>query len=248
MVNNDIINMMDIRNLSVYAGERRILESINISVKRGEVVGIMGPNGSGKSTLVNAIMGNPVYGIEGEILFEGENITQLPAHIRARKGIFLSFQAPVSVDGLTLLNFLRTAYRNIYGSGMKLKEFRTMVLENARSIGFDEEFLGRGLNEGLSGGERKKSEILQMLALKPKLIMLDEIDSGLDVDSIKDVVESINKMRDGRSFIIVSHYARIFNLIKPDSVYVLIDGVIKKKGGSEVADQIEKYGYEALGG
>ncbi|MCS7184498.1 MAG: ATP-binding cassette domain-containing protein, partial [bacterium] len=144
--------MIEVKDLSAYVDSKKILDAINLYVNKGEVVGIMGPNGSGKSTLVNVIMGNPAYTVEGSIIFEGEDITSLPSHIRARKGIFLSFQAPVAIDGLTLLNFLRAAYRNIHGETMKLKDFREMVVKNSNKIGFDQGFLGRGLNEGLSGG------------------------------------------------------------------------------------------------
>ena len=237
------------KNLNVSTKDNLdILHNINLNVNEGEVVVIMGPNGSGKSTLANILMGNPNYKIDsGEIIYNNEKINELSPDERARKGIFLSFQYPAEISGVTISNFLRTALSSIKGEKISIISFKKLLREKMQMLKIDEKFADRYLNEGFSGGEKKKTEILQMFVLEPKLCILDETDSGLDVDSLKIVGEGVNKLKDGkRSFLIITHYNRILDYIKPNRVYVMKKGKVVKEGSSKLAFELEKKGYEDI--
>ena len=237
------------KNLNVSTKDNLdILHNINLHVNEGEVVVIMGPNGSGKSTLANILMGNPNYKIDsGEIIYNNEKINELSPDERARKGIFLSFQYPAEISGVTISNFLRTALSSIKGEKISIISFKKLLREKMQMLKIDEKFADRYLNEGFSGGEKKKTEILQMSVLEPKLCILDETDSGLDVDSLKIVGEGVNKLKDGkRSFLIITHYNRILDYIKPNRVYVMKKGKVVKEGSSKLAFELEKKGYEDI--
>ena len=237
------------KNLNVSTKDNLdILHNINLNVNEGEVVVIMGPNGSGKSTLANILMGNPNYKIDsGEIIYNNEKINELSPDERARKGIFLSFQYPAEISGVTISNFLRTALSSIKGEKISIISFKKLLRKKMQMLKIDEKFADRYLNEGFSGGEKKKTEILQMSVLEPKLCILDETDSGLDVDSLKIVGEGVNKLKDGkRSFLIITHYNRILDYIKPNRVYVMKKGKVVKEGSSKLAFELEKKGYEDI--
>ena len=237
------------KNLNVSTKDNLdILHNINLHVNEGEVVVIMGPNGSGKSTLANILMGNPNYKIDsGEIIYNNEKINELSPDERARKGIFLSFQYPAEISGVTISNFLRTALSSIKGEKISIISFKKLLRKKMQMLKIDEKFADRYLNEGFSGGEKKKTEILQMSVLEPKLCILDETDSGLDVDSLKIVGEGVNKLKDGkRSFLIITHYNRILDYIKPNRVYVMKKGKVVKEGSSKLAFELEKKGYEDI--
>jgi Fe-S cluster assembly ATP-binding protein len=242
----------EIKDLRVSVEGREILKGVSLSLNRGEVHAVMGPNGSGKSTLSNALMGHPSYEVtSGQVLFKGRNLLDLPPDERARSGLYLAFQYPTVVPGVTMANFLRTALNAKRGYDGKDKskainprEFRALLKEPMRTLRMDDSFLSRYINDGFSGGEKKRAEILQMAVLQPEVAILDETDSGLDIDSIKYVSESINAMR-GPSLgaLIITHYVRILNYIKPDFVHVLVSGQVVRSGGPEVAEQLEKTGY-----
>ena len=237
------------KNLNVSTKDNLdILHNINLNVNEGEVVVIMGHNGRGKSTLANILMGNPNYKIDsGEIIYNNEKINELSPDERARKGIFLSFQYPAEISGVTISNFLRTALSSIKGEKISIISFKKLLRKKMQMLKIDEKFADRYLNEGFSGGEKKKTEILQMFVLEPKLCILDETDSGLDVDSLKIVGEGVNKLKDGkRSFLIITHYNRILDYIKPNRVYVMKKGKVVKEGSSKLAFELEKKGYEDI--
>ncbi len=237
--------MFRIENLAVKSGGKEIIMGLSLNVKDGEVHVVMGPNGSGKTTLSYAIAGHPKYKTKGRILLDEENIAELAADERAKKGVFLAFQNPVAVEGVGLLNFIRKAKNATGKAETDILELVESVERNAKTVKLDSSFLQRDLNSGLSGGEKKKSEIVQMLALSPKLVVLDEIDSGLDVDALKTVAKAIENARDGkRMFLIITHYANILKYVKPDFVHVMMDGRIVKSGGAEFAKEIERKGYE----
>ncbi len=238
--------MLKIENLTVKTNGKEILRNFSISIADGEVHVIMGPNGSGKTTLSYALAGHPNYAVSGKIMLGKENITALPADGKAKKGVFLAFQNPVPVEGVGLLNFVRKA-RAAQGepADKDIMKFMEESGKQAAKVKLPDAFLNRDLNVGLSGGERKKSEIMQMLALKPKLVILDEIDSGLDVDALKTVAKAIDGALDGkRMFLIITHYANILKYVKPDYVHVMLDGRIVKSGDAKFAKEIEKKGYE----
>ncbi|SFV56415.1 Iron-sulfur cluster assembly ATPase protein SufC [hydrothermal vent metagenome] len=245
--------MIEIKDLHANIGEKRILKGLNLALEAGKVHVIMGPNGAGKSTLSKAIVGH--YDIEiqkGEILFKGENIIDEEPEIRALKGIFMSFQNPVEVPGVSNAYFLRTAVnakRKFEGKEeLNAAEFLRKAKEFAKELGMKPELLNRSLNEGFSGGEKKRNETLQMLMLEPDFVILDEIDSGLDVDALRAVSEGINKLKDGkRTFLIITHYSRILDYVGPDYVHVLKDGQIIKSAGAELVAELEEKGYTALG-
>ena len=246
-------NMVEIKDLYANIGEKKILKGLNLELEEGKVHVIMGPNGAGKSTLSKAIVGH--YDIEvekGEILYKGENIVDEEPEIRALKGIFMSFQNPVEVPGVNNAYFLRTAVnakRKFEGKEeLNAAEFLRKAKELAKELGMKPELLNRSLNEGFSGGEKKRNETLQMLMLEPDFIILDEIDSGLDVDALRAVSEGINKLKDGkRTFLIITHYSRILDYVGPDFVHVLKDGKIIQSGGPELVAKLEEEGYAALG-
>ena len=243
--------MLDINNLSASIEGKKILNNFDLKIKPGEVHAIMGPNGSGKSTLANILSGRKGYEIEGKISYEGKNLLEISIEERAQKGIFLAFQYPTEIPGVNTNNFLKTSLNTIrkYRGLNELDslEFLKLVKEKSKKLKIEEKILNRQLNVGFSGGEKKKNEILQMTILKPKLAILDETDSGLDIDALKIVSEGINSLRDKeRSFLIITHYQRLLNYIKPDFVHVLVNGKIVKTGSDDLAKELEKNGYEGV--
>lgn len=242
----------EIRDLRVAVGGREILKGVSLALNRGEVHAVMGPNGSGKSTLANSLMGHPSYEVTGgEVLYKGQNLLELTPDERARLGLYLAFQYPIVVPGVNMANFLRMALncRRGYDGKDKSKaisprEFRQLLSEPMRTLRMDDSFLARYINDGFSGGEKKRAEILQMAVLRPEIAVLDETDSGLDIDSIKYVSESINRMRGPElGVLLITHYVRILQFIRPDFVHVMVNGQIVRSGGPEVADQLERTGY-----
>lgn len=241
--------MLEIKNLHARVEEKEILKGINLTVNPGEVHAIMGPNGSGKSTLANVIAGRDDYEVtEGQVLFEGEDILELAVDERAVKGLFMAFQYPVEIPGVSNAYFLRSALNSkLKASGqpeMDALKFMTYVKEKAKQLGLDNTMLQRSVNEGFSGGEKKRNEIFQMAVLEPKIAVLDETDSGLDIDALKVVAEGVNALRSqDRGFLVVTHYQRLLEYIVPDFVHVLVGGRIVKSGGKELALELEAKGY-----
>lgn len=237
--------MLEIKNLCVGFEGKMILTGVNMTVKDGEVHALMGPNGSGKTTLAYVLMGNPKYKIiTGKIILNGEDITKLGPDERAKKGLFLSFQMPVEVPGVTITNFLRQAYNSLNERKISLLEFRALLEEKCKELGIDAKFLNRYLNQGFSGGEKKKVEILQMLVLNPKIAVLDETDSGLDIDALKKISEGIKKfMAHEKSVLIITHYKRILEYVNPSKVSVMIEGKIAMEGKEELVKSLEERGY-----
>ena len=242
--------MLEIRNLHVSIDGRDILKGFNLNIKPGEVTAIMGPNGTGKSTLSYVLAGREGYLItQGDILFNGENILELDPHQRAAKGIFLAFQYPVEIPGVTTMQFLKAAMnaqrRSRGESEIHTPDFMKIVRETAQKLDIDQDMLRRPLNSGFSGGEKKRMEILQMSLLMPSMCILDEMDSGLDIDALRIVSEGVNNLRNNqRSFLIITHYQRLLDYIKPDTVHVMANGQICKSGGPELALELEKNGYQ----
>ena len=239
--------MLKISNLHASVEDKEILRGINLVVNAGEVHAIMGPNGAGKSTLASIIAGNEKYEVsEGEILLDGEDISELAPEERAHKGVFLSFQYPVEIPGVSVSNFLRTAATAIRGEAPKLRTWVKEVRETMEQLSMDPSFAERNVNEGFSGGEKKRHEILQMELLKPKIALLDEIDSGLDVDALRYVSEGVNRLAatGETGLLLITHYTRILKYIQPDFVHVFVDGVIAASGGKDLADELEASGYE----
>jgi Fe-S cluster assembly ATP-binding protein len=246
--------MLKITNLHVSAAEREILRGVNLEVKAGEVHAIMGPNGSGKSTLAQVLAGRDIYNITaGEVLYDGRNLLELKPEERAREGVFLAFQYPVEIPGVNNIYFLRAAL-NAQRKHRGLEEFDAMdfldlVNEKMKMLSMDSSFRERPVNVGYSGGEKKRNEVLQMAVLEPKLAILDETDSGLDIDALKIVADGVNAMRNkDRAIIVVTHYQRLLNYIVPDLVHVLLNGRIVKSGGKELALELEEKGYTGLEG
>jgi len=239
-------NELIIKDLFVNIDGKEIVKGVNLEVKEGEIVALMGPNGSGKSTLANVIMGNPKYQVtSGKILYKDKNILDLKVDERAKLGLFLGFQYPTEVSGVSLTNFLRTAYNSLNENKISLLDFRKLLEEKMALLKIDKSFMTRYLNEGFSGGEKKRAEILQLAILNPKFAILDETDSGLDISSLKIVANGINKLKNSEnSILLITHYNRVLQYIKPDRVYLIIDGKIIKEGKAELAEEIEKYGYE----
>ncbi len=244
--------MLDIKNLHVSCSGADILKGINLSIKAGEVHAIMGPNGSGKSTLSKVIAGHQDYQItQGDLLLDGTSLDGLSPEERAHKGIFLSFQYPVEIPGVTNVNFLKASVNAVQKAQgqvpMDAIEFLSFVRAKCKEVGMDEGFLYRSLNEGFSGGEKKRNEILQMLLLEPRLAILDETDSGLDIDALKTVAEGINGMRSpDRGIVLVTHYQRLLDYIEPDFIHVLADGKIIRSGDKSLALELEDKGYRWL--
>ncbi len=242
--------MLSIRGLNAGINGKQILNGLSLDIKQGEIHAIMGPNGSGKSTLSHVIMGHPAYEhTGGEILLDGENISSLGADLRARRGIFLAFQYPKEIPGITLSNFLRTSYNTVRAARGEEKlnpvQFRRLLREKMKEVSLKPEFMERYINDGFSGGEKKKAEILQMTLLDPKIAILDETDSGLDVDALRIVSEGIKKTHNSnRGTVLITHYQRILHYITPDFVHVMMDGRIVKSGGKELAERLEKDGYD----
>jgi Fe-S cluster assembly ATP-binding protein len=243
--------MLEIKNLKAEINKKEILKGLNLEIKPGEVHAIMGPNGSGKSTLSNVLSGKKGYDVSGDVKYLNENLLDLEIEERAHKGIFLAFQYPLEIPGVNTNIFLKTSLNAIKKAKNEKQldaiEFLKLVKQKALELKFDEKILSRQLNVGFSGGEKKKNEILQMSILNPKLSILDETDSGLDIDALKIVSEGVNALRSKESsFLIITHYQRLLDYIKPDFVHVLIDGQIVKSGGSELALELENKGYESL--
>jgi len=239
--------MLEIKNLHVSVDNVEILKGVSLKINAGEVHAIMGPNGSGKSTLANVIMGNPVYEVNnGNILFQGEDITDEPVDNRAKKGLFLAFQYPESIPGVTIVNMLKTALTNIENTEFTTLELRLKVADAMEQLGLSPDFADRYLNEGFSGGERKRNEILQLAVLNPKLAVLDETDSGLDVDGLRVVGEGVSKLKSkDKGYLVVTHYQRLLDYITPDFVHVFVDGKIVDSGGLELSKKLEEQGYES---
>ena len=238
-------NFLEIKDLHVEIEGKEILKGVNLQLELGKVNVLMGPNGSGKSTFAHVLMGHPLYKVtKGRIFLNNEDITELKADERAKRGLFHSFQYPVEVEGVAISNFLRTAAGSLKGEKISLFKFKDLLHEKAEILGVDKTFLDRNLNEGFSGGEKKKAEILQLLVLNQKMIVLDETDSGLDIDSLKVVAKGVNSLdlREKCVFLI-THYKRILEYIKPDKVFIMIDGKIVLEGGSELVDHLEQKGY-----
>jgi Fe-S cluster assembly ATP-binding protein len=248
--------MIDIKNLKAKVGEKEILKGISLNIKKGEVHAIMGPNGSGKSTLSKVIAGHPSFEVtNGSISYEingqGQDLLSLEPYERAREGIFLSFQYPIEIPGVSNLTFLQESFNDIcvHQGAEKLEtpDFRKLVTSKLKNLDMKEDFLDRSLNEGFSGGEKKKNEILQMLLLNPRLAFLDETDSGLDIDALKVVAQGVNSFRSKHNAVVlVTHYQRLLDYIKPDYVHVLYQGQIVKSGTFELAHELEKKGYDWL--
>jgi Fe-S cluster assembly ATP-binding protein len=241
-----------IKNLKVNIEEKEILKGLNLTVRQGEVHAIMGPNGTGKSTLANTLMGHPSYTVTGGTAeFKGKQLLDLPTEERSRLGLFLAFQYPVSISGVTVANFLRTAVNarrkaeDVNDKGISIPEFRKLLIEKMQMLKMDPSFAGRYLNDGFSGGEKKRTEILQMAVLKPEIAILDETDSGLDIDALKIVSEGVNILRSQNiGVLLITHYQRMLNYIKPDFVHVMLDGTIVESGGVELALHLEEHGYD----
>lgn len=242
--------MLKIKNLHANIDGKEILKGIDLEINAGEVHAIMGPNGSGKSTLSSVIAGREEYEMtDGEIIFEGEDLSELDPEERSHKGIFLSFQYPVEIPGVSVTNFMKTAInaqRKAQGKeDMPANEMLKLIKEKSEMLEIDRKFLSRSINEGFSGGEKKRNEIFQMAMLDPKLSILDETDSGLDIDALKVVASGVNKLRrEDNSVLLITHYQRLLNYIVPDVVHVMVDGKIVKSGGKELAYELEERGYD----
>ena len=237
--------LLKINDLYVNAGEKEILKGLNLEIKKGETHVIMGPNGAGKSTLANVILNNPEYKkIEGNVEFEGEDITKTPTHEIAQKGVFMSFQSPEEIPGISTMNFLKYAKNKITGKPVKVFELKKEIEKDVEELNMNPHLIQRNLNVGFSGGEKKKNEILQMLVLNPKLAILDETDSGLDVDAIKTVSKGIEMFKnENNAVLIITHNTKILHSLKVDYVHVLVNGKIVKTGTQELASEIEENGY-----
>jgi Fe-S cluster assembly ATP-binding protein len=245
---------LEIKNLHVSAGDKQILKGVDLHVRSGEFHALMGPNGSGKSTLANAIMGHPNLEVtEGQILFDGQDVTDADPDVRARSGLFMAFQYPVAIPGVTVAKYLRTivnAHREARGEeAISLKEFRKMVEVAMELTKVPRDFSSRYLNEGFSGGEKKRMEILQLALLNPRLAVLDETDSGLDIDALNTVAHGVNTVAQGSDMgvLIITHYQRILHMVTPQFVHIMFEGRIVKEGGPELVEQLEKRGYGWIG-
>ena len=239
---------LEIQNLHVRIEEREILHGVDLKVEKDQTHALMGPNGSGKSTLANTIMGNPNYEVtEGKILFNGEDLTEADPDERARAGLFLAFQYPATIPGVSVANFLRLAVNARREEPIKVKEFGKVLGENVELLKIDPAFTKRYLNEGFSGGEKKRAEILQLAMLRPEVAVLDETDSGLDIDALRIVSDGVNALRGPEmGVLIITHYTRILNYVKPDFVHIMLDGQIVREGGAELADELEEKGYDFI--
>ena len=242
--------MLEIKNLSVSIEDSKILKDVNLVVKTGKVHVLMGPNGSGKSTLAQTLMGHPSYTVDsGSVMFNSEDILELETNERAKKGIFLSFQYPSEVTGVSILNYLRLIYNNSHNENLSPVAFKKIVETKMQILDMDKKYLERYLNDGFSGGEKKRMEMLQMLLLEPKLIILDETDSGLDVDALKAASKAVNYLKENSdcSILLITHYTRILQYITADNVHIMQDGHIVKEGGFEIAEELELKGYAPFG-
>ena len=238
--------VLQIEGLTVSVEGKQIVNGLDLTVPAGEVHAIMGPNGSGKSTLANTLMGHPRYEVtEGKILLKGHDITNLSPDERAKRGIFLAMQYPTSIPGVTMVNFLRAAMKAVQGKDMPVREFREKLQESLAILKMDESFARRYVNEGFSGGEKKRAEVLQMSLLRPVMAVMDETDSGLDIDALRTVADGINALRSPEmGILLITHYQRILNYVTPDQVHVLYKGRIVRSGGQELAAELEEKGYD----
>ena len=243
--------MLEIKNLKASINNKDILKGLNMTIKPGELHAIMGPNGSGKSTLANVLSGKNGYDISGELKYQGKSIKEISVDERAQKGIFLAFQYPIEIPGVNTNNFLKTSLNKVRKSRgekeLDTLSFLKILKEKANELGIDEKMLSRQLNVGFSGGEKKRNEILQMKILDPNFVILDETDSGLDIDALKIIADGVNSSRDKKkSFLVITHYQRLLNYINPDFVHILSDGRIVKSGCMEIAEELEKKGYKKI--
>jgi Fe-S cluster assembly ATP-binding protein len=244
----DAAPLLQIEGLHAAAGDVEILRGVDLVVDKGEVHALMGPNGSGKSTLASVLLGNPQYKvIKGRILYKGEDVTSWPPTERGKAGMFLAFQHPESIPGVSVIQFLRQALSNRTGVDLTVLELRLKVMDAMKDLGMEASFADRYLNEGFSGGERKRNEVLQMAVLRPELAVLDETDSGLDIDALRTVAEGVNKLTGSeRGFLIITHYQRLLEYVTPDVVHIFLDGRVVETGGSELAVRLEEEGYESF--
>lgn len=244
-VSNDTLVVED---LHANVEGKEILKGVNLEVRKGQVHALMGPNGSGKSTLASVLMGHPKYEVtQGRILFKGQNLLDLSTDERAKLGLFLAFQYPVAVSGVPVANFLRSAIKSVRATEVSVREFRKQLRDQMALLKVDEAFVTRYLNEGFSGGEKKKNEILQMALLKPEVAILDETDSGLDIDALRTVAEGVNALLGpDMGVLIITHYQRILNYIKPDVVHILVNGRVARTGGQELVELLEAEGYDPI--
>ncbi len=235
-----------IQDLHVSVEGREILKGVNLTVPTGEVHALMGPNGSGKSTLAYTLMGHPKYEVtQGQVLFKGEDLLELEPDERARRGIFLAFQYPTAIPGVSLANFLRMSLKSVTGKEIPILQFRNLVKEKMALLKMDDSFFTRYVNDGFSGGEKKRAEILQMALLQPQMAIMDETDSGLDIDALRTVADGVNAVRGPQlGILIITHYQRILNYIKPDFVHVMVDGRIVRSGQQELVEALEARGYD----
>jgi Fe-S cluster assembly ATP-binding protein len=244
----EITPLLQIENLHASAGDQEILKGVDLTVNRGEIHALMGPNGSGKSTLANVLMGNIVYRVtEGTVTYKGEDITAAPPTDRGAAGMFLAFQHPEAIPGVSVIQFLRQALSNRTGTDLTVLELRLKVMDAMKELGIETSFAERYLNEGFSGGERKRNEVLQMAVLEPELAIMDETDSGLDIDALRTVADGVNKLTTPeRGFLIITHYQRLLDYITPDVVHIFMDGRILESGGPELAAKLEEEGYDSF--
>ena len=244
----DLDRSLLIEDLHASVEGKEILKGVNLQITQGQVHALMGPNGSGKSTLANVLMGHPKYEVtRGRVLFKGQNLLDLSTDERAKLGIFLAFQYPISVSGVPVANFLRASMKAVRGNEMPVREFRKLLRGQMELLKVDETFVTRYLNEGFSGGEKKKNEILQMALLRPEIAILDETDSGLDIDALRTVSEGVNALLGPDvGVLIITHYQRILNYIQPDVVHVLVNGRVARTGGRELVEQLEAEGYDRI--
>jgi Fe-S cluster assembly ATP-binding protein len=240
--------LIEIENLRVQVEGKEILRGVDLTVNKGEVHALMGPNGSGKSTLAYTLMGHPKYRVtEGNIRFNGEDLLDMGPDERARKGMFLAFQYPMAVPGVSIVNFLRTALKSVRGRDLPIREFRKELKEQMAALQMSDQFLSRYVNEGFSGGEKKRFEILQMAMMKPQLALMDETDSGLDIDALRIVSEGVNRLIGPEmGALVITHYQRLLNYIRPDFVHVFVNGRVVQSGGKELALQLETEGYDKV--
>ncbi|MGH8871715.1 MAG: Fe-S cluster assembly ATPase SufC [Acidimicrobiia bacterium] len=240
--------LLQIENLHASAGNIEILKGVDLTVNPGEIHALMGPNGSGKSTLAAVLMGHPLYRVtEGRILYKGEDVTKVSPSQRGSRGMFLAFQHPEAIPGVSVIQFLRQALSNRTGVDLTVLELRLKVMDAMSELGMESSFADRYLNEGFSGGERKRNEVLQMAVLQPDLAIMDETDSGLDIDALRTVADGVNKLTGpDRGFLIITHYQRLLDYVTPDQVHIFIDGQILESGGPELAARLEEKGYDSL--
>lgn len=243
---NNNAKLLEFRDVHVTVESKEVVKGVSLTIRPGEIHAIMGKNGSGKSSLSNALAGHPSYQItSGEVTLDGRNLLEMAADERSRAGMFLAFQYPVAIPGVTVSNFLRTALQAHRGKDADMSDFRKLLRAEMKALDVDEAFVSRYLNDGFSGGEKKRIEILQMAVLGPRMAILDETDSGLDIDALKTVAEGINRFHnDNNGILLVTHYQRLLNYVRPDFVHVMMDGRLVKSGGPELALKLEERGYE----